>query len=656
METKDSAVLLGTDIDAVGNDVISSIYSASGIATDGINLYVTDSDNCTIRKIILSTGVPTTFAGKTGDNSFADGTCSAARFNCPRGITTDGKSLYVTDSESNAIRKIVLSTQEVTTLVDGSTSIFNGPRGITTDGTNLYVADSGNGTICKIIISTGEVTTIAGKSGERESKDGIGSAARFSSPSSIATDGTNLYVTEGHVVRKVVLSTGTVTTFVGNATEPGSVDGIGTAARLNYPSGITTDGTNLYVVDSGNSTIRKIVISTGMVTTLAGKARENGCADGIGSEARFDNPESITTDGTALYIGRNDTIRKIAISTGAVTTLSSIRQQLSVDGIGRAARFFHPTGMTADGKNLYVVDTGNSIIRKIELSTGAVTTLAGKAGELGSTDGVGSAASFVNPSGVTMDGKSLYVTDTGNSTVRKIDISTGTVTTLVGEVEEPGVVDGIGRTARFVSPEGITTEGSNLYVADSSGQNIRKIIISTGEVTSVAGEAGEKGTNDGVGMAARFINPQGLVTDGKNLYVTDIWTIRKIVLATMAVTKLAGTPGEEGHIDGLGGAAKFSYPSGIVTDGTNLYVADRGSFAVRKVVLSTGAVTTLAGGGGEGGFMDGVGTAARFNYPDGIARVGENLYVSDTINNTIRKIDISTGTVTTLAGKAGRQM
>ncbi|SVC59026.1 uncharacterized protein METZ01_LOCUS311880, partial [marine metagenome] len=208
----------------------------------------------------------------------------------------------------------------------------------------------------------------------------------------------------------------------------GSTNATGTSASFNYPRDITTDGTNLYVADYNNHTIRKIVISTGAVTTLAGSAGSSGSTNATGTSARFKYPRGITTDGTNLYVADADNhlIRKIVISTGAVTTLAGSGSSGSTDGTGTSAKFNSPRGITTDGQNLYVGDYSNNKIRKIVISTGAVTTLAGS-GSSGSTDGTGTSASFYNPSGITSYGTNLYVGDYSNHKIRKIALR-GTVT------------------------------------------------------------------------------------------------------------------------------------------------------------------------------------------------------------------------------------
>ncbi|MGO9446628.1 MAG: hypothetical protein ACLPXB_17920 [Thiobacillaceae bacterium] len=324
-----------------------------------------------------------------------------------------------------------------------------------------------------------------------------------------------------------------VTTFAGVATVNGSRDGTGRAALFNWPFGIATDGTNLYVADFTNRCIRKIVIATGVVTTLAGRPRSIGSADGAGAVAKFNFIQGMTTDGTNLYVTDvgNHNIRKIAIATGVVSTLAgSAGNPGKADGTGTAATFNYPWGITTDGRNLYVTDDNNATIRKIIIASGAVTTLAGKAGSIGHADGTGTSATFYNPYGITTDGTNLYVTDSYNNTIRKIVIATGDVSTLAGAQERFGNTDGTGMEATFYRPSGITTDGTNLYVADNWNNSIRKIVIATGAVTTLAGVPLTKGDADGEGTAASFDAPFGITTDGRNLFVADTvnFTIRKI--------------------------------------------------------------------------------------------------------------------------------
>jgi DNA-binding beta-propeller fold protein YncE len=676
---------IGSNDAVYGPGFPASLNGPNGITSDGTNLYLTDSGNNIIRKIVIATGAVTTLAGTaetTGSTDAPAGSGSLASFDFPTGIATDGVNLYVTDTDNNTIRQIVIATGAVTTLAgtagtQGSADAPSGPAtsasfyhplGITIDrtGTNLYVADSGNNTIRKIVIATGVVSTLAGtgSSGSADAPNGPGTTASFNGPFDITTDGTNLYVPDyySNTIRKIVIATGAVTTLAGTAGTTGSTDaptGPGSVASFSGPDSITTDGTNLYVADSGNNTIRKVVIASGAVTTLAGTAETTGgstdAPTGPGSAASFNNPSCLAIVGANLYVADNgnDTVRQIVIASGAVTTLAGTAG--TAGSVDNTASLYHPTGITTDGTNLYVSDTYNNTIRQIAISSGAVTTLAGTAGTAGSLDapsGPGTSASFSNPYGITTDGTNLYVADYSNNTIREIAIATGYVTTLAGTAGTQGSTDapnGPGTAASFYGPSDITTDGTNLYVADKNNNTIRKIVIATGAVTTLAGTAGTTGSTDaptGPGTAASFSSPSRLTMDGTNLYVADTTnnTIRKIVIATGAVTTLAGTAGTTGSADsskGPGSAASFNVPSGLTTDGRNLFVADYANNTIRQIVIATGAVTTLAGTPLSTGSADapsGPGSAARFNGPNFITTDGASLYVTDSINNTIRKI------------------
>jgi sugar lactone lactonase YvrE len=315
-----------------------------------------------------------------------------------------------------------------------------------------------------------------------------------------------------------------VTTVAGSAGSAGSVDATGTAARFNFPYSITTDGTDLYIADAYNNTIRKITASTGSVTTFAGVAGASGSANGTGTQARFSRPEGITSDGTCLYVADtgNNAIRKIVISTQVVTTLAGVAGSVgTADGTGTTARFNYPTGIATDGAYLYVADTYNHTIRKVVVSSGVVTTLAGLAGTAGSQDGSGSSAQFNYPYGIATTGTYAYVADSNNNTIRKIGVASGIVTTLAGTAGTAGSSDGTGTAARLNFPVGLAADDSNLYIADTGNNTIRKMVISSTEVSTLAGTAGTAGSTDGSASSASFNYPTGLTKLGGYLYVAD---------------------------------------------------------------------------------------------------------------------------------------
>ena len=372
------------------------------------------------------------------------------------------------------------------------------------------------------------------------------------------------------------------------------------------------------------------------VLTGTGTSFPFGAARGVGTY--LITLTAFSTDGTQA--GSASTTIQVVTGTfpglaGTVTTLAGTTTAGSTNGTGTAARFSAPSGTATylDG-NLYIADTTNNMIRKIVVSTGVVTTVAGSTTS-GSANGVGTAASFNAPTGITTDGTNLYIADTSNNMIRQIVISTGTVTTLAGSTTA-GTTNSTGPAARFRGPTGLATDGISLYVADKGNNRIRKVVISTGVVTTLAGAAA--GSANGTGTAATFSGPSGITTDGTNLYVADTTNnmIRKIVISSAVVTTLAGST-TAGSTNGTGTAARFSGLTGIATDQTNLYVADKTNNMIRQVVISTGVVTTLAGAT-TAGSTNGTGTAARFSGPYGVATDGLNVYVADTTNNMIRRI------------------
>jgi len=320
--------------------------------------------------------------------------------------------------------------------------------------------------------------------------------------------------------------------------------------------------------------------ATKVVSTFVGSDRSNDCSD----ETKFKNPFDITTDGTNLYVVDTDchTIRQIVIANGTATILAGTGSSGSANGVGTLASFNQPKGITTDGTNLYVADSLNHLIRQIVIDNGSVTTLAGS-GSFGSSNGVGTLAKFKRPYGITTDGTNLYVADTNSHTIRQIGIDNRSVTTLAGTVLDNGSANGTGTSASFYFPMGITTDGTNLYVADKDNDLIRQIVISTKAVTTLAGGGSGVGT-DGTGTTASFNSPTGITTDGTNLYVAehDNNKIRQIVIANRSVTTLAGT-GTGGNTNGAGSVARFRNPAGITTDGIDLYVIEKGNHRVRKI-------------------------------------------------------------------------
>jgi len=318
-----------------------------------------------------------------------------------------------------------------------------------------------------------------------------------------------------------------VSTLAG-ANTSGFVDGVGSLARFNYPSGMAIDNEgNLYVSDYSNHSIRRIT-PDGSVTTFAGTGQP-GEEDGQRLSATFNNPYGLALDGDGnLYVSdvSNHRIRKIGTD-GMVTTLAGKRQGFS-DRKGTLAMFNHPYGVAVDKSgNVFVADSYNNRIRMIT-PDGSTSTLAGN-GKDGFVDGPGGDAEFYVPIGLALDDAgNLYVGDEGNSSVRKIT-QDGTVATLAGSGKF-SFADGVGRNAIFNAPGAIAIDSeNNLFVADYLNNCIRKV-SPDGEVRKIAGNL-EKGFADGDPSEAEFHYPFGIAVDGKGVvYVADQYNhrIRKI--------------------------------------------------------------------------------------------------------------------------------
>ncbi|WP_412850400.1 T9SS type A sorting domain-containing protein [Chryseobacterium sp. PMSZPI] len=332
---------------------------------------------------------------------------------------------------------------------------------------------------------------------------------------------------------------------------------------------------------------------------------------------------------TQLTLGLMALFIYSSVQAQTVTTIAGSTSGYA-DGNGTAAQFKNPSWLCSDSNgNLYISDNANHRIRKIT-PQGQVSTLAGSTS--GYADGIGTAAQFNSTSGICIDGSgNLYVSDYDNHRIRKITPQ-GQVSTFAGSTQ--GYVDGLGTAAQFNNPTGIAIDPSeNLYVADSNNHRIRKI-TPQGQVSTLAGST--SGYADGSGTTAQFNTPFGIAIDASgNFYIADLINnrIRKITPQGQ-VSTLAGST--SGYADGSGTTAQFYYPYGIAIDPSgNLYVSDHINNRIRKVTQQ-GQVTTVAGS--TEGNADGSGTAAQFKLPSGIIINTGNLYVADNGNHRIRKI------------------
>lgn len=576
------------------------------LGPDG-SLYVADTLAVVIRKVSPD-GSITVFAGCNWNKGSDDGTGPEARFLSPCAVAFDTSgNLFVVDTWN--IRKIT-SSGVVTTLLDRDTLGgigFSNAFGIAVDASgNLYVADTDSNAIYKLTQVDGQYWTKT-------------PFASLTTPMGIALDALgNLYVAQGNIATiSKVSPSGDVTLLAGTPGVWGSADGIGSQAQFGYSSAVSIDSNgNVYVADTSNKAIRKIT-SSGVVTTVI-----------AGATAQFDGPRGILVDPNGgLFVAdiyRHE-IKKVS-NAGVVSTFA---------GAGLARLDFASWVTLGTDGNTYISDTTNGTIRKVT-SEGEVITIAGTPTLTGYGDGIGAAARFNNPAGIAWGGNGiLYVADQNNSCIRKITTD-GVVSTLAGHPQSSGYADGSGQSAQFNMPLGIAVDKTgNLYVADAGNNAIRKV-TPQGLVTTLAGSS--FGSADGMGKSAQFNNPQGITVDNDgNVYVADTgnFTIRKVTAAGV-VTTLAGTVGVSGNVDGTGATAQFGMGWGFwngagglaVDSNANLYVADTLNYSIRKVTPQ-GVVTTVAGGQGFTDLRPGIGTAARLTWPVGVAVDSDgNVFVS----------------------------
>lgn len=396
----------------------------------------------------------------------------------------------------------------------------------------------------------------------------------------------------GHRVSFRAIATGDATSFQWQVSTNGGLGWVNLQDDANH-QGAMTDTMTATAALAMNGNLYRVVATTasGTATSAAFTLRVGPSMLASPSGLAIDALGNCwVSDSSANFIAR------VSPAGSAMIHAGMSGQQGSTDGAGTSALFRQPRGMAVNAAGeLFVADTGNSLIRKIT-PEGMVTTLAGSPSNQGHRDGAGMEAWFNAPASLVLDfAGNLYVADTGNSAIRQIS-RTGLVTTLAGVAGTPGGVDGPGATARFNHPAGIAISRDGiLHVADTFNHTIRRI-TPAGVVTTWVGLMGVSGSADGSGSNALFNQPMGLTFDAAgNLYVADAGnaTIRCVTPAGV-VSTLAGLSSMAGLMDGMGSGAWFNRPKDVKFDGTDgLFVADFSNAEIRRVSLQ-GAVSTLA--------------------------------------------------------------
>jgi len=567
-------------------------------------------------------------------------------------VATDTRgNVYLCDASSDIIAKVSrdgMLTVVAGTGIRGTTSgAFKSPSGMALDSVgNLYVADTGNHRIRKIAVD-GSITTVAGTGVSGFSGDGgAATRAQLSSPKRVAVDLLGaIYVadTDNYRVRRVAAD-GTITTVAGTGSSGSSGDGgPATTATVQSPRGVAVDAVgNLYI--SWTYGVRK-VNPQGTISTLIGSAT-------MGSSFM---PQGLTVDASGnVYVA--DSNQRVVFKidpNGAATVIAGGGSMLGDGGPATAASLGTALDVAVDtAGNVYIADSGNHRVRRVG-GLRTITTLAGSGAPALSGDGGAALGATLSwPTALAVDtAGNLYVADSGNARVRKIN-SQGIITIAVGG--GVGLGDGGPATGAMLgSPQGLALDGiGNLYVADMNDRRVRKV-DPQGTITTVAGNGnpyyggdGSRATSTGIGWPVRV----GVDASG-NLYIADIFADCVYRVNSQGIiSKVAGGGYSLGD-GGLATQAQLYFPRGVVADTSgNLYIADSGNHRVRKV-NAAGVTTTIAGIGTAGSSGDGgQATNAALNWPMGLWLDGlGNLYIADTRNNRIRKVNAS-GVIGSVAG------
>ena len=616
----------------------------------------------------------------TGTAGKVDGT-STASFSLPTGIAKDGNgNLYIADAKNNLIRKITKAGVVITLAGDGYKNVlgvgrllagngtaasFDHPTGLVVVGdTCIYVADNNNNVIRKIrLTSPYAVTTFAGfLNGSAGSVDATGNAAKFSSPQDITVDAAgNLYVVDNgnNKIRKITTA-GAVTSFAGSGTA-GNKDSTGILATFKAPTGIAIDAAgNLYIADNGNNKIRKIT-AAGVVTSYAGI----GIAytqDGVGRLSYFNGPESVTIDKyNNLYVTEDGNYVRKVTPAGVVTTIAGTGVASSVDStVGKLATFNQPAGIAIDavGDTLYIADTKGNIIRTISLTGYSITPAlpAGLSfnGATGTISGTPTVLSSMSSYLVT--GTNAVGSDTATVSIKVCAATNSTDTMIIKSNKLPYSWDGLTftaagtQTAHFINAAGCDSAAIHTLIIISCATSSSTTILLkpsqlpyswNGLSIIAAGTQTVHLNNAGCDSAATLIVN---LLPGISYTGPQTFTIAETIAALAptnngslipnafkyTVSTIAGSV-TAGNTDGIGTAASFYQPEGVALDATgNIYVADAINQLIRKI-SQYGTVSTFAS----------------TNYPQNVALdTAGNVYVASAFN--VEKITADGTNATTL--------
>ena len=561
------------------------------------------------------------------------------------------------------------------------------PQGVAVDKSgNVYIADYGNYVIRKVD-TTNTITTIAGEAGQCNYNGDGSPATKFDlcHPVQLALDsaGANLYIADSQNfrIRKLVLSSDTISTVAGDGTEGFSGDGgPATDAELNYPDGIAIDSAgDLFIADTDNRRIREVTESNGDINTIAGNGTQ-GCSGNGGSalSAELDVPINLVVTANGKTVTFPDqycqVVRQFTVNGAINFVAGNGTAGFSGDnGPATSAELNYPQGIAATSTSgqFLIADDNNYRIREFTVN-GNINTVAGNGSCCTETvtNGVApSGVQFNYPFGVYEDSsQNIFVADTSNCMLRELVDKTDLVDFFAGLPPNPNPQcgyngdGGLAVDAKLYSPLGSAEDSSgNVYIADYNNCLVRKVNAKTGDISTFAGlvvngtspECGYDG-DGGPATSAKLNGPYSVYVDSQNnVYIADRsnHVIREVTNGI--INTVAGVGGKCAYGGDSGPAvdAFLCYPSGVTTDPAgNFFIADEYNCRVREVNVATGIINTVAGNGGCSYSGDGPATEEELNYPQGVAvDPNDNLFIGDTNNHLVRWVSAG-GLMTTIAG------
>ncbi len=645
-----------------GTAVLTTLSAPRGVAVDSNgNIYIGDVSNHRVIRIDGATKNYSIFAGTgSSGNSGDGGAATSATLTEPYGVAVDSSdNVYIADTGNRRVRKVTLSTGNIAAFAGTGTQSFSGDGGAATAATfdwvydvavdgsdNVYIADQGNSRIRMVTASTGNVSTVMGPSvggsnlGQVEGV-GVDSAGNLWAGSRSAN----------RIFKRDAAGTSSI--FAGAVGAGFAGDGGAAAsARLSAPLDAAPDSAgNVYIADTHNARIRKVDTS-GNISTIAGTGAESSTGDGgPAASATLNRPDKLTVDSAGnIYIGdaAANNVRKIDTA-GIISTIAGLGPTAVGDGAAAASSSLNgPRGAAADASgNVYIADASNHRVRRVDASTGNISTFAGT-GTAGNTgDGAAAAsATLDSPQAVAVDSSgNVYIADMGNNRIRRVDASTGNIAAFAGTGTSGNTGDGAAAaSATLNSPRGVAVDSSgNVYIADTGNDRIRRVDASTGNIAAFAGTGTLGDTGDGgAATAATFSSPTDVALDSSgNVYITDTLNSRiRKVDSTGNISAFAGegSAGNRGD-GGPATAARLFNPYGAAADSSgNVYIADTSNHRIRRVDRS-GNISTIAGIGGGFSGDGGLAASATLNLPFGVAvDASNNLYVVDSGNHRVRKL------------------